>query len=63
MTVTEFVGGGGDYMRVRKETPKSWIYKSFIQTTMHIVLRRNDSYDYMIASIIEGGELMCEPND
>ncbi|KAK4713561.1 hypothetical protein R3W88_019468 [Solanum pinnatisectum] len=42
---------------------KSWNWKSFSKTTVPIALRRNGSYDYMIASIIEVGELKCELND
>ncbi|KAG5600156.1 hypothetical protein H5410_031526 [Solanum commersonii] len=61
MAVTEFVVAGGDYMGVWEETHKSWNWKSFSKTTMPIVLRRNSSYDDMIASVI--GELTCEPND
>ncbi|KAK6784277.1 hypothetical protein RDI58_017731 [Solanum bulbocastanum] len=30
---------------------------------MPIALHRNDSYDDMITSVIEAGELTCEPND
>ena len=30
---------------------------------MVIALRLNGSYDYMIASVIEVGDLICEPND
>ena len=30
---------------------------------MRIVLHRKGSYDDMIASLIEAGELACEPND
>ena len=63
MTVAEFVVAGGDYMGVWEETPKSWNWKSFNKTTVPIALRRNGSYDDMIASVIEAGELTCEPND
>uniref|UniRef100_M1DA85 Uncharacterized protein n=1 Tax=Solanum tuberosum TaxID=4113 RepID=M1DA85_SOLTU len=63
MAVPEFVVAGGDYMGVWEETPKSWNWKSFTKTTVPIALRRNDSYDNMIASLIEVGVLTCEPND
>ncbi|KAH0737483.1 hypothetical protein KY290_036188 [Solanum tuberosum] len=63
MVVPEFVVAGGDYMGVWEETPKSWNWKSFSKTTVPIALRRNGSYDDMIASVIEAGELTCEPND
>jgi len=63
MAVAEFVVAGGDYMGVWEETPKSWNWKSFSKTTVPIALRRNGSYDDMIASVIEAGELTCEPND
>ncbi|KAK4721848.1 hypothetical protein R3W88_012081 [Solanum pinnatisectum] len=63
MAVAEFVVAGGDYMGVWEETPKNWNWKSFSKTTVPIALRRNGSYDDMIASVIEAGELTCESND
>ncbi|KAH0776479.1 hypothetical protein KY290_007890 [Solanum tuberosum] len=63
MAITEFVVSGGDYMRVWEETPKSWYWKSFSKTIVPIALRRNGSYDDMIASVIEAGELACEPGN
>ncbi|KAH0689375.1 hypothetical protein KY289_016733 [Solanum tuberosum] len=63
MTVAEFVDAGGDYMGVWEKTPKSWNWKSLCKTTVPIALRRNGSYDDMIASVIEAGELTCEPNN
>ncbi|KAG5598622.1 hypothetical protein H5410_029992 [Solanum commersonii] len=53
MAVTKFVIAGGDYMGVWEETPKSWNWKSFSKMTVPIALRRNGSYDDMIASVIE----------
>ncbi|WMV09497.1 hypothetical protein MTR67_002882 [Solanum verrucosum] len=50
MTVAEFVVAGGDYMGVWEETPKSWNCKSFSKMAVPIALRRNGSYDDMIAS-------------
>ncbi|KAG5586871.1 hypothetical protein H5410_047305 [Solanum commersonii] len=46
-----------------EETPKNWNRKSFSKTTVPIALRRNGLYDDMIASVIEAGELTCNPND
>ncbi|KAK4710365.1 hypothetical protein R3W88_004878 [Solanum pinnatisectum] len=63
MAVTEFVVAGGDYIGVWEETPKNWNWKSFSKTIVPIALRCNGSYDDMIASVIEAGELTCEPND
>ncbi|KAG5590887.1 hypothetical protein H5410_041401 [Solanum commersonii] len=63
MAVAEFVVACGDYMGVWKETPKSRNWKSLSKTTVPIVLRRNSSYDDMIASVIKADELTCEPND
>ncbi|XP_049352710.1 uncharacterized protein LOC125817205 [Solanum verrucosum] len=63
MVVAEFVVAGGDYMGVWKETPKSRNWKSLSKTTVPIALRRNGSYDDLIASVIEAGELTSEPND
>ncbi|KAH0784216.1 hypothetical protein KY290_003814 [Solanum tuberosum] len=63
MKVAEFVVAGGDYMGVWEETPKSWYWKSFTKTIVPIALRRNGSYDDMIASVIEADELACEPGN
>ncbi|KAK4708461.1 hypothetical protein R3W88_029386 [Solanum pinnatisectum] len=63
MTVAEFVVAGGDYMGVWEETPKSWYWKSFSKTIVPIMLRRNGSYDDMIASVIKADELACEPSN
>ncbi|KAK4706556.1 hypothetical protein R3W88_033876 [Solanum pinnatisectum] len=63
MAVAEFVVASGDYIGVWEETPKSWNWKSFSKMTLPIAWRRNGSYDDMIASVIEAGELTCEPND
>jgi len=63
MAVAEFVVVGGDYIGVWEETPKNWIWKSFSKMTVPIALRRNGSYNDMMASVIEAGELDCEPRD
>ncbi|KAG5606001.1 hypothetical protein H5410_027493 [Solanum commersonii] len=63
MVVTEFVVAGGDYIGVWEETLKSWNWKSFCKMIVPIALRRNGSYDDMIATVIKVGELTCEPND
>ncbi|KAH0724918.1 hypothetical protein KY284_000783 [Solanum tuberosum] len=63
MAVTEFVVGGGDYMGVWEETPKSCNWRSFSKMTVPIALRCNGSNDDKIASVIEAGELTCESND
>ncbi|KAG5615239.1 hypothetical protein H5410_015063 [Solanum commersonii] len=62
MIVAEFVVVDGDYMGVWEETPKSWYCKLFSKTIVPIALR-NDSYDDMIANVIEAGELACEPDN
>ncbi|KAK6793626.1 hypothetical protein RDI58_007079 [Solanum bulbocastanum] len=62
MVVAEYVVVGGDYMGVWEDSPKSWNWKSFSKMTVPIALRCNGSYDDMIASAIEAGELTCEPN-
>ncbi|KAG5632467.1 hypothetical protein H5410_004184 [Solanum commersonii] len=43
-------------------TFKSWNWKYFSKTTVPILLHRNGSYDDMIASIIEAGELTLRIN-
>ncbi|KAG5590980.1 hypothetical protein H5410_041494 [Solanum commersonii] len=63
MAVAEFAVAGGDYMGVWEMTPKSWNWKSFSKMIVSIALHHNGSYDAMIASVIEAGELTCEPND
>ncbi|KAK4708494.1 hypothetical protein R3W88_029419 [Solanum pinnatisectum] len=63
MTVAKFFVAGGDYMGVWEETPKNWYWKFFSNTVVPIVLRRNGSYDVMIASVIEASELACEPSN
>ncbi|KAH0652023.1 hypothetical protein KY290_032940 [Solanum tuberosum] len=63
MAVAEFVVNGGDCMGVCEETLKSWYWKSFSKTIVPIVLRHNGSYGDMIASVIEAGELTCEPDN
>ncbi|KAK6775732.1 hypothetical protein RDI58_026733 [Solanum bulbocastanum] len=50
-------------MGVWEETPKSWYWKSFNKTIVPIGLRRNGSYDDMIASVIKTDELACEPSN
>ncbi|KAG5614755.1 hypothetical protein H5410_014579 [Solanum commersonii] len=47
MAVAKFIVAGGDYMR----------------TTVLIALHRNSSYDDMITSVIEAGELAYEPSN
>ncbi|KAG5570624.1 hypothetical protein H5410_060390 [Solanum commersonii] len=56
MTVAEFVVTGGDHMGVWEETPKSWNWNFFTKKTVPIALRRNGSYDDMIASVIKDGK-------
>ena len=50
-------------MGVWEETPKSWFWKYFSKTIVTIALLLNGSYDNMIASVIEVGELSCEANN
>ena len=42
---------------------KAGFGKVFSKTIVPIALRHNGSYDDMIASVIEVGDLICEPND
>ncbi|KAK6793950.1 hypothetical protein RDI58_007403 [Solanum bulbocastanum] len=63
MTIVEFVVAGGDYMGVWEETPKSSYCKSFSKTIVPIAFRRNDSYDDMIASVIEAVDVEDQPVD
>ncbi|PHT77872.1 hypothetical protein T459_15924 [Capsicum annuum] len=46
-----------------KEGPNCWRWKSSTKETAPIPLRRNRSYDDMVQSVIESGELECEPKN
>ncbi|PHT59011.1 hypothetical protein CQW23_01374 [Capsicum baccatum] len=63
MAVAEVVVVGGNYMGAWKEGPNCWRWKSSTKKTVPIPLRRNGSYDDMVRSIIESGELECEPKN
>ncbi|PHT83170.1 hypothetical protein T459_11613 [Capsicum annuum] len=63
MTVAEVVVVGGNYVGVWEEVPNCWRWKSSTKKTVPIPLRRNGSYDDMVRSIIESGELECEPKN
>ncbi|KAF3621100.1 hypothetical protein FXO38_31974 [Capsicum annuum] len=61
MAVAEVVAVNGNYMGVWEEVPNYWRWKSSSKETVPIPLRRNGSYDDMVQSLIESGQLECEP--
>ncbi|PHT75021.1 hypothetical protein T459_22298 [Capsicum annuum] len=63
MAVVEVVVVGGNYMGAWEEDPNCWRRKSSINETLPIPLRRNGSYNDMVRSVIESGELECEPKN
>ncbi|PHT70586.1 hypothetical protein T459_25690 [Capsicum annuum] len=42
------------------ETPKYWKWRSFTIVTIPIPIRRNNSYDEFVASIMQSGNLDCD---
>ncbi|PHT99987.1 hypothetical protein BC332_29775 [Capsicum chinense] len=63
MAVVEEIIVGGNYMGVWEEGPNYWKWKSSSKETVLIPLPRNSSYDDMVRSVIESGELNCEPKN
>ncbi|PHT27894.1 hypothetical protein CQW23_32502 [Capsicum baccatum] len=63
MAVAEVVVVGGNYMGVWEEGLNYWKWKSPSKEAMPIPLCRNGSYGDMVRSIIESGELECEPKN
>ncbi|KAM3218688.1 hypothetical protein P3L10_023219 [Capsicum annuum] len=63
MKVAEVIVVGGNYMGVWEEGPNSWKWKLSSKETVPIPLHRNSSYDDMVRSVIENGELDCEPKN
>ncbi|PHT42814.1 hypothetical protein CQW23_16839 [Capsicum baccatum] len=59
----EFVLVSGDFMGEWLETPKCWKWRSFRKVTIPVVVRRNSSYDELVASVMQSGNLDCSPRD
>ncbi|KAF3680925.1 hypothetical protein FXO38_02055 [Capsicum annuum] len=59
MFVTKFVMVVGDFMEEWVYTPRGWKWKSFTKLTLPIAVRRNSSYDELVASIKQSGDLDC----
>ncbi|PHU00211.1 hypothetical protein BC332_29998 [Capsicum chinense] len=45
------------------ETPKYWKWRSFTKVTMPISVHRNSSYDELVASVMQSGDLDCVSSD
>ncbi|PHU14666.1 hypothetical protein BC332_15871 [Capsicum chinense] len=63
MAVAKVVVVGGNYMGTWEEGPNCWKWKSSRKKTVLIPLCRNGSYDDMVQSVIESGELECKPKN
>ncbi|PHT33949.1 hypothetical protein CQW23_25749 [Capsicum baccatum] len=63
MAVDDVVIIGGNYIGVWEEGPNYWKLKSSSKETVPIPLHHNGSYDDMVQSVIESGELEYEPNN
>ncbi|PHT38086.1 hypothetical protein CQW23_21659 [Capsicum baccatum] len=61
-TLTTFsmkVDSMGDFMGEWLNTPRGWKLRSFIKVTLPIAVHRNSSYDELVASINQSGDLDC----
>ncbi|PHU21120.1 hypothetical protein BC332_12271 [Capsicum chinense] len=63
MSIAEFVLVSGDFMGEWVETSKYWKLRSFTKVTISIPVRRNNSYDKFVASVMQSGDLDCAPSD
>ena len=63
MSIAEFVLVSGDFMGEWVETSKWWKWRSFTKVTIPIPVRCNSSYDELVASVMQSGDLDCAPSD
>ncbi|PHT31729.1 hypothetical protein CQW23_28066 [Capsicum baccatum] len=63
MSIIEYVLVSSDFMREWEKTPSHWKWKSFTKVTLPIASRRNGSYDDLVVSIMESGDLDYMPSD
>ncbi|KAM3237016.1 hypothetical protein P3L10_012045 [Capsicum annuum] len=63
MSIAEFVLVSVDFMGEWVETSKCWKLRSFTKVTISIPVRRNNSYDKFVASVMQSGDLDCAPSD
>ncbi|PHT26245.1 hypothetical protein CQW23_34141 [Capsicum baccatum] len=45
------------------KTLKCWKWRSFMKVTIPVVVRHNSSYDELVASVMQSGNLDCAPDD
>ncbi|XP_059302282.1 uncharacterized protein LOC132054255 [Lycium ferocissimum] len=62
-SIGEYVIVGGDFTGEWVETPKCWNWNSSSKVTVSIVVRLNGTYNDLVESVKESGELDCEPSD
>ncbi|PHT94988.1 hypothetical protein T459_02870 [Capsicum annuum] len=63
MVVAKVVVVGGNYMGAWEEGPNYWRWKSSTKEIMPIPLHRNGSYEDIVRSVIESGELKFKTNN
>ncbi|PHU04747.1 hypothetical protein BC332_25569 [Capsicum chinense] len=59
MFVAEFVLVADDFIGEWLNTPRGWKWRSFTKVTLPIVALRNSSYDELVASIKQSGDIDC----
>ncbi|KAF3680919.1 hypothetical protein FXO38_02049 [Capsicum annuum] len=57
MFVTEFVLVAGDFMEEWVNTPRGLKWRSFTKLTLPIAVRRNSSYNKLVANVKQSGDL------
>ncbi|PHT94366.1 hypothetical protein T459_02248 [Capsicum annuum] len=63
MSIVEFVLVSGDFMGEWVETPKCWKWRSFTNVIILVTVRRNSSYDELVASVMQSRDLDCASGD
>ncbi|PHT32052.1 hypothetical protein CQW23_28389 [Capsicum baccatum] len=63
MSIAEFILVSDDFMGEWAETPKCWKWGSFTKVTLPIIVRRNSSYDELVASVMQSRDLDCAASD
>ncbi|PHT63520.1 hypothetical protein T459_32616 [Capsicum annuum] len=57
MSVAEFVLVAGDFLGEWVNTPRGWKWRSFTKVTLPIAVHCNSSYDELVASVKQSGDL------
>ncbi|PHT67575.1 hypothetical protein T459_27062 [Capsicum annuum] len=59
MSIAKFVLISGDFMGGWVETPKCWKWRSFTKVAIPVAVCCNSSYDELVASAMQSGDLDC----